>query len=147
MEQNDLSLDNQVCFAIYRASNGLVKAYKPFLTALDLTYPQYLVMLCLWDRDSITIKDLAKRTGMDPAQLSPLLRRLESKNYLSRIRDSGDERSVRISLLPAGLELKGKAGKVPTGLRACIKLNDDELNLLKSLANRLRVSLESCSGK
>ena len=133
---DSLKLENQVCFALYRATNALIKAYKPYLLRLDLTYPQYLVMLCLWQQDQIPIKILADKTSMEPAQLTPLIKRLESKKIIKRVRDANDERLVMLTLTLKGQRLQQKAETIPESLRCLVQLSDQELGQLKRLAEK-----------
>jgi MarR family transcriptional regulator, organic hydroperoxide resistance regulator len=108
-----LLLDNQLCFALYSASLAMTKLYKPLLEELGLTYPQYLVMLVLWERDGLMVSELGERLSLDSGTLTPLLKRLETAGLVARIRDVQDERRVHISLTAAGRKLKARAQKVP----------------------------------
>jgi MarR family transcriptional regulator, organic hydroperoxide resistance regulator len=108
-----LLLDNQLCFALYSASLAMTKLYKPLLAELGLTYPQYLVMLVLWERDGLMVSELGERLSLDSGTLTPLLKRLEGLGLVSRIRDVGDERRVHITLSAAGRKLKARAIKIP----------------------------------
>ncbi len=108
-----LRLDNQVCFAVYAASRAMTLAYRPLLEKLGLTYPQYLVMLVLWERDGITVGDLGARLYLDSGTLTPLLKRLEAAGLVTRARRKGDEREVEIGLTHSGKALKRKAASVP----------------------------------
>lgn len=110
---NLLALDNQFCFALYSASHAVTKTYKPLLDQLGLTYPQYLVMLVLWEQDGILVKDIGARLFLDSGTLTPLLKRLESSGLVERRRDPHDERQVRISLSAAGRALRSKAVGIP----------------------------------
>lgn len=108
-----LLLDNQLCFALYSASLAMTKLYKPLLDALGLTYPQYLVMLVLWERDGTTVSALGERLFLDSGTLTPLLKRLEAAGLLARVRDAQDERRVRITLTPSGRALRTEAERIP----------------------------------
>ena len=110
---NLLALENQFCFALYSASHAMTKTYKPLLDRLGLTYPQYLVMLVLWEQDGILVKDIGARLFLDSGTLTPLLKRLEASGMLERNRDPLDERQVRISLSDAGRALKEQAMAIP----------------------------------
>ena len=110
---NMLALDNQFCFALYSASHAMTKTYKPMLDRLGLTYPQYLVMLVLWEQDGILVKDIGARLFLDSGTLTPLLKRLESNGLLSRNRDPQDERQVRIVLTGQGAALRERAQDIP----------------------------------
>ncbi len=108
-----LALDNQFCFALYSASHAMTKTYKPMLDRLGLTYPQYLVMLVLWENDAILVKEIGARLFLDSGTLTPLLKRLESNGLVSRTRDPHDERQVRIALSEQGRALRGPAAQIP----------------------------------
>ena len=111
-----LQLDNQLCFALYSASLAMTKVYKPLLTALGLTYPQYLAMLVLWERDGLMVSELGEKLYLDSGTLTPLLKRLESSGFITRLRALDDERRVYITLTSAGRKLKVRAANIP----ACI---------------------------
>jgi len=108
-----LALDNQFCFALYSASLAMTKTYKPFLDTLGLTYPQYLVMLVLWQQDDVLVKAIGEQLFLDSGTLTPLLKRLEASNLIVRARDDADERQVRITLTKEGRALKKKAQDIP----------------------------------
>jgi DNA-binding MarR family transcriptional regulator len=111
---NPLALHNQLCFALYSASHAMTRTYKPLLDKLGLTYPQYLVMLVLWEQDGVLVKDIGKLLFLDSGTLTPLLKRLESAGLVERKRDKVDERQVRISLTGPGRALQEQAQEVPT---------------------------------
>lgn len=118
--RNDpLRLDQQLCFALYSASRALTRAYAPLLEPLGLTYPQYLVLLVLWEEDGISVKQLGERIALDSATLTPLLKRLAERGILERRRDENDERVVRIHLTSNGKALRTKAKRIPHEL-ACV---------------------------
>ncbi|MFT6260694.1 MAG: DNA-binding MarR family transcriptional regulator [Bermanella sp.] len=138
-----LKLDNQLCFQLYSASRLMTKLYQPLLKPLDLTYPQYLVMLVLWEEQMgyrFTVTDLGQRLKLDSGTLTPLLKRLESKHLIKRQRSSEDERQVWIRLAPLGDSLKSQAKRVPEKLLCETGIGEDDLNttreLLKSLFNK-----------
>ena len=108
-----LRLDNQLCFAVYSTSLAMTKLYKPLLDELGLTYPQYLAMLVLWERDGLMVSELGERLSLDSGTLTPLLKRLETAGLIERNRDAQDERRVHVSLTAAGRRLKARARKVP----------------------------------
>ncbi|MCU1514175.1 MAG: MarR family transcriptional regulator [Microbacteriaceae bacterium] len=108
-----LALDRQVCFAIAVASRTVIGLYRPVLAPLGLTHPQYLVMLALWERSPRTVTDISDALLLEPATLSPLLKRLEAAGLLTRERSSTDERALAVSLTPKGIELRVEAVKVP----------------------------------
>ena len=108
-----LALENQFCFALYSASLAMTKTYKPFLDKLGLTYPQYLVMLVLWQQDDVLVKSIGEKLFLDSGTLTPLLKRLEASSLIERTRDEADERQVRITLTREGRALKKKAQCIP----------------------------------
>lgn len=112
-EINLLALDNQFCFALYSASHAMTRSYKPMLERLGLTYPQYLVMLVLWEQDAILVKEIGARLFLDSGTLTPLLKRLEANGLVGRARDPHDERQVRITLSATGRELRHQAEEIP----------------------------------
>jgi MarR family transcriptional regulator, organic hydroperoxide resistance regulator len=138
-----LVLDNQLCFALYSASLALTKAYKPLLRALDLTYPQYLVLLVLWEQDGRTVSDLGRRLGLDSGTLTPLLKRMEANGLLGRIRDVEDERRVRIMLTPVGRRLKARAAKVPEALSRAMQCPAQDILSVTRQVQALRQRLEA----
>jgi DNA-binding MarR family transcriptional regulator len=137
-----LKLDNQLCFAVYAAAHAFNATYKPLLEPLGLTYPQYLVMLVLWQEDGVTVSAIGGRLGLDSGTLTPLLKRLEAAGLVSRLRDAADERQVRITLTGPGRALKQKAKGIPKALFCASGLTlADILALrgrLESLAANLR---------
>ncbi|BEU94914.1 MarR family transcriptional regulator [Acidovorax sp. DW039] len=136
-----LQLDNQVCFALYSASLAMTKLYKPLLESIGLTYPQYLVMLVLWEQDGLTVSELGERLYLDSGTLTPLLKRLETGGNLRRERDAEDERRVRISLTEAGRALRDKAEAIPPCVLESSQCTLPELvaltGQLKTLRDRL----------
>ena len=132
-----LLLQNQVCHSLYSAANALVRAYRPLLSELDLTYPQYLVMLSLWEKDQVTVKHLAEHTRFDSATLTPILKRLEGKGWVARLRSTEDERRRVITLTKEGKELIQSAKSIPDNLSCSIDMSLDEALMLKKLAEKL----------
>ena len=139
-----LKLDNQLCFAVYSASLAMTRLYKPLLEKLSLTYPQYLVMLALWETDGPTVSQLGERLSLDSGTLTPLLKRLETNGLVVRLRDVADERRVHITLTPAGRKLKTRAVDVPACLLAASQCSLDELagltQQLQTLRDRVRAA-------
>lgn len=113
MNDYSLNLDNQLCFKIYSASRTLIRLYKPILDKLKLTYPQYVIMLALWEKDNILFKELSQKVMMQTGTLTPIVQKLERMGNLQRIRDTEDERNVYISLTEKGRVLKIQAQEVP----------------------------------
>lgn len=136
-----LLLDNQLCFALYSASLAMTKLYKPLLDELGLTYPQYLVMLVLWEGDGLMVSELGQRLSLDSGTLTPLLKRLEAAGLVSRMRDAADERRVHIHLTAAGRRLKAKAAKVPACVLAASQCSLSELKQLTDQVRLLRERL------
>src|SRR5450830_266633 len=124
-----LLLDNQLCFALYSTSLAMTKLYKPLLQALGLTYPQYLVLLVLWEQDDVSVSALGERLFLDSGTLTPLLKRMEAAGLLRRTRSSLDERRVQIALTPAGRALRDTAERIP----ACV-LQQSQCSLPELLA-------------
>lgn len=137
-----LRLDNQLCFALYSASLAMSKVYKPHLDALGLTYPQYVAMLVLWEQDGLTVSEIGERLFLDSGTLTPLLKRLESAGYISRMRDVADERRVLIQLTAAGRKLRAKAAPIPACMLEAAQCSLNEVSSLtrqvKQLRDRLR---------
>jgi len=139
--QPQLHLDSQLCFALYSTSLAMTKVYKPLLAELELTYPQYVVMLVLWESDGLMVSEIGERLFLDSGTLTPLLKRLETGGFISRLRDTSDERRVHIKLTAAGRTLKKKAEKIPACLVTLLQCDVKEiLSLtqdLKTLRGRL----------
>lgn len=133
-----LRLDNQLCFAVYSTSLAMTRLYKPLLDKLDLTYPQYLVMLALWEQDGLTVSELGERLSLDSGTLTPLLKRLEANGLVARLRDVADERRVRVTLTAAGRRLKSRAAGVPGCLMAATQCSVPELIALTQQIQQLR---------
>ncbi|HEY1972776.1 MAG TPA: MarR family transcriptional regulator [Pseudonocardia sp.] len=136
-DEFSLLLDDQMCFALYAASRAVTGLYRPLLNELGLTYPQYLVMLVLWERGSVPVKVLSSALHLDYGTLTPLLRRLEHNGLVRRERQVSDERSVLIELTEAGTELRGRARTVPGEIGAAMALDGDEFEQLRRSLRRL----------
>ncbi|ALM73492.1 TPA: MarR family transcriptional regulator [Vibrio vulnificus] len=132
-----LLLENQICFPLYSAANAVIRAYRPLLEALDLTYSQYLVLLVLWQQNGINVKDLGAKLHLDSGTLTPLLKRLEAKGIVERRRGQTDERVRELFLTEAGRALKQQAQQVPQNMLCRIDLSIDELVTLKSLCEKV----------
>ncbi len=141
-EAPQLLLKNQVCFSLYSASNAMIRAYRPLLNALDLTYPQYLAMMVIWEKDGINVKDLGYDLHLDSGTLTPLLKRLESKGFIDRKRSSEDERIRLVFLTEQGRALKTKALSVPGAIFCKSQLEIEELQQLKDMCERLLANLQ-----
>ena len=136
-----LQLDNQLCFALYSTSLAMTKLYKPLLDELGLTYPQYLAMLVLWEKDGLMVSELGERLCLDSGTLTPLLKRLEASGLVSRLRDVADERRVHITLSPAGRKLKALAAKIPGCILTASQCSISELTTLTKQVQALRERL------
>lgn len=136
-----LRLDNQVCFALYSASLAMTKLYKPLLDTIGLTYPQYLVMLVLWEQDGLTVSDLGERLFLDSGTLTPLLKRLETQGHIARLRDVQDERRVRITLTAEGRGLRSQAEVIPQCVLQSSQCSLPELAALTGQLKNLRDKL------
>jgi DNA-binding MarR family transcriptional regulator len=137
MTDSDLALDKQVCFALYAASRAVTQLYRPVLDALGLTYPQYLVMLVLWECGPSTVKHLGHELDLDSGTLSPLLKRLEATGYVRRERSATDERSVVVHLTEAGAALRTRASSVPREIAGATGMEFVELSALRQNLVRL----------
>ncbi|MGF6824480.1 DNA-binding MarR family transcriptional regulator [Microbacterium sp. ZKA21] len=126
-----LRLDNQLCFALVTAARNVVAIYRPILEPLGLTHPQYLVMLALWERAPRSLNDLAADLALDPATVSPLVKRLEADGLLARRRSTDDERRLDIVLTGAGKELRDKALDVPPQVMAAVGMGVSEISALR----------------
>jgi DNA-binding MarR family transcriptional regulator len=136
---DQLKLENQICFPVYAFSREMTNLYKPFLDELSLTYPQYLVMLILWEQKQQTVNQLGEKLYLDSGTLTPLLKRMEQKGILTRTRSKIDERVVLISTTEAGEKMQEKAALIPEQLVAALGLSIDELRQLKNIVNKALV--------
>lgn len=136
-KSSGLVLENQVCFSLYSAANAMVRAYRPMLEQLDLTYPQYLAMMVLWENNGINVKELGGKLHLDSGTLTPLLKRLEGKGLVIRKRSEIDERMREMFLTPAGVDLKNHAEGIPNAMFCKSDLPLDELLVLKATCEKL----------
>ena len=135
--EDSLKLENQLCFPLYAGSKEVIRRYKPILDKLDLTYTQYITMMVLWEYGSINVKKLGDMLFLDSGTLTPVLKKLEAKKYISRDRDDKDERNVIISITNKGKELKKQASLVPSEIGKCINLSREEAIELYRLLYKL----------
>ncbi len=145
--RDPLALDRQLCFALYAASLAITRLYKPLLDPLGLTYPQYLVMLVLWEQDDLAVSALGERLQLDSGTLSPLLKRLEAAGLLARQRDEADERRVRVRLAPQGRRLKARAASIPGQLVCAMGCDESQLADLTARIKALPFNPPSHQGK
>jgi DNA-binding MarR family transcriptional regulator len=141
-EASALALERQLCFALYAASLAMTKAYKPMLDPLRLTYPQYLVMLVLWQHDGLTVSALGERLTLDSGTLTPVLKRLETQGLLHRLRDAADERRVLLQLTAQGRRLREQAAAIPSQMLQASGCAADELADLARRLHDLRQHLQ-----
>jgi DNA-binding MarR family transcriptional regulator len=142
-----LLLGNQLCFAVYSTAHAFNRVYKPLLDRLGLTYPQYLVMLVLWEGDGLTVGDIGERLQLDSGTLTPLLKRLEAAELVKRTRSSEDERQVLIALTSRGLALREKARNVPHAILAASVCSVSELSAMKNQLIGLRDRLNAAAAE
>ena len=138
-----LLLDDQLCFALYAASRAVTQRYRPLLDEVGLTFPQYLVMLVLWENGPRTVKDLTDALQLDYGTLSPLLKRLASAGYVERTRRTEDERSVEIGLTQAGIELRERVSKIPQVIVDAYDLDAEDFTALRKTLRELTASVSS----
>jgi MarR family transcriptional regulator, organic hydroperoxide resistance regulator len=132
-----LLLDDQMCFALYAASRAVTSLYRPILDELGLTYPQYLVLLALWERDQVPVKELRRALQLDYGTLTPLLKRLEAAGLLRRERQADDERTVRVGLTEQGTALRRRARAIPAAIGDAMGLDDEEFERTRATLRRL----------
>ena len=140
--KDPLLLDQQLCFALYSTSLAMTKVYKPLLEEVGLTYPQYLMMLVLWENDQLPLKELARRLHQDSGALTPVLKRLEAEGYLTRQRNAEDERNLSIELTERGRALREQARKINGTVSGYCALGDAQLDQLRENLKALRARLE-----
>lgn len=148
MESNKydcIKLENQICFPLYACSKEIIKKYKPHLDELDLTYTQYITMMVIWEKKEMNVKELGKYIYLDSGTLTPVLKKLESKNYITRKRMSSDERNVLISITPEGEKLKDLAVQIPAKMKGCVDLSAEEAQELYRLLHKVLNSFQSCN--
>jgi len=131
-----LKLNNQICFPLYALSRQITAVYRPLLSEIGLTYPQYLVMMLLWENEKLTIKEIGEQLLLDTGTLTPLLKRMEQKKLLSRTRSTEDERIVQVKLTVEGLKMKGAAAEIPTQMLCGLDMDQADADQLKALINK-----------
>ena len=134
---NPLALDNQLCFALYVCSKEIIRKYTPLLEPLGLTYTAYITLLCLWEKDNVTVKTLGERLFLDSGTLTPLLKGLEKRGYITRRRSESDERVLLIELTEEGDALKDAAAEIPAKVGSCFKLTPEEAATLYKLLYKI----------
>ncbi len=141
--KDPLLLDNQLCYALYAAAHRMTKSYRPMLERMGLTYPQYLVLLVLWESDGITVSEIGRRLRLDSGTLTPVLKRLESSGFLSRSRRQSDEREVEISLTEEGRALRAQAVAVRQSVMCQLNMSEPEIQAMRADLNALIENLST----
>ena len=132
-----LKLCNQVCFPLYACSKEIIRKYKPFLDKIDLTYTQYITMMVLWEKNTVNVKTLGECLYLDSGTLTPVLKKLESKKYITRERSNEDERNLVVTITKEGMDLRDKALSIPLQIGTCVKLTPEEGKLLYDLLYKI----------
>ena len=135
--KRELKLENQLCFPLYACSKEIVRRYKTYLDKLDLTYTQYIVMMVMWEEKELNVKELGDKLFLDSGTLTPVLKKLEAKGYVTRERSKIDERTLIVTLTESGKELREMAVDIPVGMRGCLKLSDEEMIQLRTMLGKI----------
>ena len=137
-----LRLESQLCFPLYACSKEIVRRYKPFLDEVDLTYTQYITMMVLWFNKSVNVKELGKKLYLDSGTLTPVLKKLEVKGYITRERSKEDERTLIVKITKEGENLKEKAVEIPNKMRACLDVSQEEMAVMYKLLSKVLEHIE-----
>ena len=132
-----LKLENQICFPLYACSKEIIRKYKPFLDEIDLTYTQYITMMVLWEKKCVNVKTLGESLYLDSGTLTPVLKKLESKGYISRVRSNEDERNLVVTITEEGEKLKDRAVEIPNKIGSCVCLTQKDAEVLYSLLYKI----------
>ncbi|MCP1548054.1 MULTISPECIES: MarR family winged helix-turn-helix transcriptional regulator [Methylorubrum] len=143
--RDPLLLDNQLCYALYAAAHRMTKSYRPMLERMGLTYPQYLVLLVLWENDGITVSEIGRRLRLDSGTLTPVLKRLETSGLLNRSRRQSDEREVEIALTDQGRALRSEAITVRQSVMCQLNMSEPEIQAMRADLNALIENLSTAS--
>ena len=141
-DNDSLKLENQLCFPIYLCSKEIIRKYTPWLEEIDLTYTQYIVMMYFWEKEKSNVKEIGKTLLLDSSTLTPLLKKLENKGFITRIRSTIDGRNLDIELTEKGRKLKNKAKSIPDKMGKCIDLSKEEAITLYSLMYKVLINVE-----
>ena len=141
-DNDSLKLRNQLCFPIYLCSKEIIRKYTPWLEEIDLTYTQYIVMMYFWEKEKSNVKEVGKTLLLDSSTLTPLLKKLEKKGFITRVRSTIDERNLEIQITKKGRELKDKAKLIPEKMGKCIALSEEEATTLYSLMYKVLMNVE-----
>ncbi len=137
-----LKLENQLCFPLYACSKEIVRRYKVYLDKLDLTYTQYITMMVMWEEKELNVKELGDKLYLDSGTLTPVLKKLEVKGYVSRARSKMDERTLIVTITPKGEHLRDMAVDIPVNMRGCLHISQEEMAMLKELLNKILNDVE-----
>lgn len=140
-KNDSLTLKNQLCFPIYLCSKEIIHKYTPLLEKLDLTYTQYIVMMYFWEKHSSNVKELSQALLLDSGTLTPLLKKLEAKGYITRVRSTKDERNLEVTITEKGINLKEEALTIPESIAKCIDLSKKETEMLYSLIYKVLLNV------
>ena len=141
-DNDSLKLKNQLCFPIYLCSKEIIRKYTPWLEEIDLTYTQYIVMMYFWEKEKSNVKEVGKTLLLDSSTLTPLLKKLENKGFITRVRSTIDERNLEIQITKKGRELKDKAKLIPEKIGKCIALSEEEATTLYALMYKILMNVE-----
>ena len=134
---DSLKLGNQLCFPLYACSKEIIRKYKPFLDEIDLTYTQYITMMVMWEKKSVNVKTLGECLYLDSGTLTPVLKKLECKGYITRERSEKDERNLVVSITDSGMKLRDKAVEIPSRIGSCVRLTAEEAATLYNLLHKI----------
>ena len=137
LQEERLKLKNQLCFPLYVCSKEIIRRYKPFLDKIDLTYTQYITMMALWEKKEINVKELGRCLFLDSGTLTPVLKKLEMKKYITRNREKEDERNLIIKVTTNGMKLRNKVIDIPIKIGNCLNLNEREIIELYNITHKL----------
>lgn len=144
---DSLTLKNQLCFPIYLCSKEIIRKYTPMLAKINLTYTQYIVMMYFWEKKKSNVKEIGKALLLDSSTLTPLLKKLESKGYITRVRSIIDERNLDIEITKKGMDLRDKALSIPEQIGKCLDLSEEEATTLYKLAYKVLINTREEGGK
>ena len=148
MKYPQLKLDNQICHRLYMASNGIARAYRQWLEELELTYPQYVVMMALWEKDNISIAELLEKTAIDGGAMTQILKKMGDKQLLSIVKNAQDKRKRVVKLQPKGVELQHQAALIPEQIRCRFpSINETEAHLLIGLLDKINRDISLKDGE
>ena len=139
---DSLTLKNQLCFPIYLCSKEIIRRYTPMLEEINLTYTQYIVMMFFWEKEKSNVKELGNALLLDSSTLTPLLKKLENKGFITRVRSTKDERNLDIEITKKGMNLRDKALSIPSKMGKCINISNDEATVLYKVINKILLNTQ-----